>query len=222
MPLANLTDLRSAVADFGTGRTDLPQSVIDNFITLAENDIEHGTFTEGGATITPPLRVRQMEVRSTLTLVGEYTNLPSDFLQMREVSWNNIANRPPLKFITPEAFDSVYRDSASGPGKVWTVVGTQLRVGPGVNAGTDILDLSYYGVVPPLVDNGTNWLMTWYPNAYLYGALRHLAPYIGAMDFLPIWQSAFISSVWSIIRSQGTGSFSGTSMAQVNAGITIT
>ena len=221
MPLANLTDLRSAIADFGTGRTDLTSAVIDNFITLAENDIEDGTYTEGGATVTPPLRVRQMEVRSTLALVGEYTNLPSDFLQMREVSWNSQINKPPLKFVTPEAFDSVYRDSASGPAKVWSVVGNQIRVGPGAS-NVDVLDISYYAAIPALVDNASNWLITRHPNAYLYGALRHLAPYIGAMDFLPIWQSAFISSVWSIIRSQGTGSFSGTSMAQVNAGITIT
>lgn len=222
MPLANLSDLRSAIADFGTGRTDLAQSVIDNFITLAENDIEHGTYGDGGGAVTPPLRVRQMEVRTTLTLVGEYTNLPTDFLQMREVSWSSQGNKPPLKFMTPEAFDSTYSTSLAGPAKSWTVVGTQLRVGPGAGAGTDVLNLSYYGSIPALVDSGSNWLMTSYPNAYLYGSLRHLAPYIGAMDFLPVWQSAFISSVWAIIRSQGTGSFSGTSMAQANVGITVT
>ena len=220
MPLTNLSELRSAIADFGTGRTDLSNSVIDNFITLAEHDIEHGTYTEGGGVTSPPLRVRQMEQTTSLTLSGEFTSLPVDYLQMREVSWVSQTNKPPLKFVTPEAFDSTFRSTSSGPAKVWTVVGNQLRVGPAAS-GSDTLRLTYYAAIPSLVDNGTNWLMTGWPSAYLYGSLRHLAPYIGAMDFLPVWQSAYLSSVWAIIRSQNAGSFSGTSMAQSNAGITI-
>jgi len=220
MPLTNLSELRSAIADFGTGRTDLTSQTIDNFITLAEHDIEHGTYTEGGATLCPALRVRQMEQSTNLTLSGEFTNLPADYLQMREVAWVSITNKPPLKFATPEAFDSTFRSTSSGPPKLWTVVGSQLRVGPAASA-SDVLRITYYTSLPSLVDNGTNWLMTNFPNVYLYGSLRHLAPYIGAMDFLPVWQSAYMSAVWSVIRSQNAGSFSGTSMAQANTGVTI-
>lgn len=221
MPITNIAELRSAVADFGTGRTDLSSGVIDNFITLAESDIVHGTYTEGGGVVSPALRVRSMETRTNLTLAGEYTNLPSDYLQMREVSWVSVTNKPPLKFMTPEAFDSTFGSSADGPAKVWTVVGSQLRVGPSAG-NTDVVSLVYYASIPSIVDHGTNWLLTGWPNVYLYGALRHLAPYIGAMDFLPVWQSAYLSSIWSVIRSQNAGSFSGTSMAQSNTGITVT
>ena len=221
MPLTNLSELRSAIADFGTGRTDLTSQTIDNFITLAEHDIEHGTYTEGGGVVSPALRVRSMEAGVNLTLTGEFTNLPADYLQMREVSWVSVTNKPPLKYVTPEAFDSTFRSTSSGPAKVWTIVGSQLRVGPAASA-SDVLRITYYASLPPLVDHGTNWLMTNFPNVYLYGSLRHLAPYIGAMDFLPVWQSAFMSAAWSVIRSQNAGSFSGTSMAQVNTGISIT
>lgn len=221
MALATLADLQSAVADFGTGRTDLSTDTINNFITLAENDIEHGTYGEGGMVVSPPLRVRAMEVRTTLTLTGEYTTLPADYLEMREVTLTSATWRPPLEFKVPEAFDNVYSAASSGPARSYSIVANTIRVGPGAASG-DVINITYYQSLPGLVANSTNWLMTGWPNVYLYGSLRHLAPYIGAMDFLPVWQAAYLSSVWSCIKSQDKGSYTGISMRPVSVGVTIT
>ena len=222
MALATLTDLQTAIADFGQARTDLTTSAINDFITLAENDVVNGTFDAGGNLITPPLRVRSMETKNTsFTLSGEYTDLPSGYLQMREVSWSSQTGKPPRKWTSPEACGSDYSASNSGPATVWTVVGSQIRVGPGASV-SDMLTIVYYADPPALLANNTNWLLTNYPNVYLYGALRHLAPYTGAVDMLAIWQPAFVSAVMGVIRSEATGSFSGTSMAQRSVGMTIT
>jgi len=221
MALATLTDLQTAIQNFGQGRTDISTADINDMITLAENDIEHGTYNGEGRPITRPLRVRSMETKvDAFALSGEYTNLPSDYLEMREVWLTSQASWPPLRFVTPEAFDDTYAAGASGPPTAYSVVGTQLRVGPGAGV-TDTCRLIYYATIPNLVTNSTNWLLTGWPNVYLYGALRHLAPYIGALEMLPVWQAAFVSALGGLIASQTRGSFSGTSMAVRTPGVTI-
>jgi hypothetical protein len=221
MSLANLADLQAAIADFGTGRTDLTTSVINTFITLAESDIQNGSFDQAGAQVVRPLRVRSMETRLNLTLTGEFTALPSDYLEMREVRWSNQTGKPPLKWVSPEAFDSIYSAGDSGPATSWSVVGSEIRVGPGASA-SDILALIYYAKVPGLVANNTNWLLTAYPNVYLYGSLRHLAPYIGAMEMLGVWQSAYVAAIAGLTRSEERGSYSGTSLGVRSIGMTMT
>lgn len=222
MGLSTLSDLRANIAAFGQDRTDIGSGTIDDFIELAEVDIVNGTFDAGGRMITPPLRVRAMEtVNASFTLSGEYTNLPANYLEMRSVEWTSQSNKPPLKFVTPDVFEALAAQQWSGTvATMWTIVGSQIRVGPGAS-GTDVLTLIYYADLPGLVANVTNWLMTGYPNVYLYGALRHLAPYTGATEMLGVWQPAFVSAVMGLIRSQQRGSYSGTSMAVRSPGVTV-
>lgn len=221
MAITNLTELRAAVTSFGLDRTDVTSDQIDNMIYLAEGDIVHGTFDAGGNMITQPLRVRSMETRDpAFALAGEYTTLPTGYLEMREVKFNYSDGTRPLKFITPEMFDETYTAANSGPATVWSVVGSQLRVGPGA-ANTDTCVLIYYKKPDALVASNTNWLLTNYPNVYLYGVLRHFAPFIGANEMLAVWQTAFSSSLRGLEMSEKRGSYSGTSMAVRSTGMTM-
>ena len=221
MALATLTDLQTAIADHGLARTDITTAAINDMITLAENDILYGTYDPSGRPLTPVLRVNAMETKNEAFAVsGEYTNLPTDFLEMREVRLTSQSDWPTLKFVTPEAFDSTYGSSASGPAKVWTVVGSQIRIGPGAST-SDVLTLIYYAKPTALVTTTTNWILTKYPNAYLYGALRYFAPYINATEMLAVWQPAFVSAVRGLIANEGRGQFGGTSMAVRAQGVTV-
>lgn len=197
MALSNLTDLEAALKDFAGDRTDLSTSAVDNCITLAEGDITDGIYDPNtGQEICPPLRAPEMETKTDpFTLTGEFTDLPSDFLEMREAWPTSSADVPPLEVLPPSVFDSTYGSSTTGPSVACAVVGTQLRCGPGASAG-DTLRLLYYAKIPGLVANSSNWLMTKRPNVYLYGGLLHLAPYIDAApNLVAEWQARFISSL---------------------------
>jgi hypothetical protein len=220
MSLTNLADLQSAISDWSGDRTDLSTSRVNDCITLAETDILHGVF-DGPVAIVPPLRVRSMETYdSAFALSGEYTNLPTGFLEARWIKLNSSADLPPLAYMTPEAFDAWFTSTDSNP-VAYTIVGTQIRVGPGASA-TDTITWSYWKSFDSLVSASTNWLMTSYPNVYLYGALRHLAFYLGFEERLGTLQTAYVSSIRALIASEKRGQFGGSSLQQRVTGMTIT
>lgn len=220
MAINNLSSLQLAIADW-VARSDLTSTTIDNFIDIAETEIMHGLYDETGRVIVPGLRCKRMQIHNaTYTLTGEYSNLPNDFLGFRSVK---LVGNPdtPLEYITPSAFDSSYlsTDNSSTP-KVYTVVGDQVRVGPSGGVGT-VLDIVYWEKVPSLTVNTTNWLCTNYPNLYLYGALRHLAIYIGMDSRLVFFQSAFITTMAAVHSSEKSTEFSGTSLGSRAIGVTV-
>jgi hypothetical protein len=221
MALANLTDLESAIKDWAGDRTDLTTARVDDCITLAESDIHNGVYDVFGNEIVPALRIRRMEtVNSSFTQTSEFTNLPTDFREMREVWLSSQADWMPLRFTPPDLYDSLYGSSDSGPPVAYSIVGSQLRVGPG--ASSDTLRLIYYATVPALVTNSTNWLMTLAPNVYLYGSLRHLAPYISASaDQTGLWHTGYVSAIKGLIMAEKRAAM-GTAMAARAVGVTIT
>jgi hypothetical protein len=220
MALANLTDLQTSIGVW-LARTDISTAQINDFITLAETDMEVGTYNGDGMELTPPLRVRSMEVRTAaFPLTGEYTTLPTGFLEMREVFLSSSNPQRPLEYVSPATFDATYL-SATTWANVWTIVGNAIRVGPGAGPG-DTLGIVYYEEIPGLVASSTNWMLTKYPNAYLYGALRHAAPWIGDGQFIDAWQTGFVSAIRGLIRSERQSMWSGPSMVSRPIGVTVT
>ena len=221
MAINNLSSLELAIADW-VARTDLTTSVIDTFIDIAEDEIQHGLYDETGRVIVPGLRCRAMQVHDTaFTCTGEYTNLPSDFLGFRAVKLVGSPNMT-MQFVTPAFFDATYLSTnTSSTASAYTIVGDQIRVGPGTATGS-VLDIVYWQAIPSLTVNTTNWLCTKYPNVYLYGALRHLAIYIGMDSRVAFFQSAFITSLSAIHASEKSTEFSGTSLGSPALGVTIT
>lgn len=221
MALTNLTDLQTSIGVW-LARTDISTAQINDFITLAETDMEIGTYDAMGNEITPALRVRDMETRNlTFPLTGEYTTLPSGFLEMREVYLSSSNPMLPLQYVSPAAFDATYLSVTSTPSNAWTIIGDSIRVGPGASA-TDTLGIIYYSEIPGLVANSTNWMMTKYPNAYLYGALRHAAPWIGDGVMAEAWQTGFVSAIKGIMKAERQSMWSGPSMVSRPIGVTVT
>jgi hypothetical protein len=53
--------------------------------------------------------------------------------------------------------------------------------------GTEI-ELTYYAEIPALSDSSTtNWLLTRWPDLYLYGSLMHAAPYLKEDERVTVW-----------------------------------
>lgn len=221
MALANLSDLQSAIADWAGDRTDLTTARINDCITLAEADILNGVYDTAGNKIVPPLRVKSMEqVDSAFAVTSEFTTLPTGFLEMREVWLSSQSDWMSLDYVPPNLFDQLYGSSTAGPPLAYSIVGSTLRLGPGASA-SDVLRLIYYKTVDGLVANSTNWLLTRAPNVYLYGALRHLAPFVDKLESLDTWQAAFVTGLKGLEQAEKR-SAQGNAMAARAVGVTIT
>lgn len=190
MALANYTDLTAAVANW-LDRTDLT-SRIPEFISLAE------------AKFNRLLRTRQMETISsglTMTAADDTYDYPTDSLAITK--FRLIADQiTELDQMSKELLVRKFPDNTKGLPKAYAVDGNQFIVRPQPDSAYSY-ELSYYEKIPDLQTNSTNWLMTLYPDAYLYGALLEAAPYLKDRDEIAIWDVKF-NRVIDEIRSADT------------------
>lgn len=174
MALANYTDLLAAVANW-LDRADLT-SRIPEFITLAEAKFNRN------------LRTMQMEtVSSGLAMTtgdGSY-DFPANSLAITKFKISADTNYE-LDQVSKELLVRKFPSSAQGLPLAFAIDGNQLLVRP-LPDSDYTYELSYYEKVPDLESNSTNWLMTLYPDAYLYGALMEAAPYLKDRDEIPLW-----------------------------------
>jgi hypothetical protein len=155
MALDTYANLQTAVQTW-LDRTDISANVAD-CITLTESYFQC------------KLRVRQMKASSDFTTTAGVATLPTDFLS--PIAVRRLGN--PVTTLTPEDdeyFDRVYGTLNSGEPKSYLIYGTTITIAPVDNTTTH--RLRYYQKIPVLsVSNTTNWLLTAYPDVYLYGAL---------------------------------------------------
>lgn len=170
----NYIQLKSAVADF-LNRQDLT-AVIPTFVTFCEADINR------------KLRHRKMLARATAVLDEQYTTLPTDFLEAKNVQLNV---EPPtsLKYVTLEHADLLRSGtySSAGQPKFYTILGSSLEAVPTPSIEYTI-ELAYYQEFAAFsADADTNWLLTSHPDIYVYGTLLHSAPYLKDDERIPVW-----------------------------------
>jgi hypothetical protein len=170
----NYTSLKTSVADF-LNRQDLV-AAIPTFIELAE------------AACNRAIRHRKMLQRSTATLDAQFTELPEDYLEAKNVQ----LNADPvcsLTYVTMEHADLLRAGAYRTPQKPrhYTLVGDTIEVVPAPN-GDYTIELVYYARIPPLSDAApSNWLILDHPDVYLYGALMQSAPYLKDDARLSTW-----------------------------------
>ena len=196
MAITTYAELQSAVADF-LNREDLA-SVIPTFISLAEADLQQ--------------RVRhyQMEARTTLSLSGQYTDLPDDWVETIRLSIGSDA----LELISQsELLDrgELTNDTAGQP-RYYALTAGQLEVFP-VPDDTYTATLIYTASIPALSDSNTsNWLLTAAPDAYLYGALMQSAPYLAEDARVGVWSALSERAIQSLNAASTKAKYSGTGL----------
>lgn len=196
MTIATYADLQASVASW-LNRSDLTANVPD-FIDLAE-DMLNGD-----------LKTRSMEAKVTLSSVAgtKTVALPSDMLEMRRLQVVGTYNQP-LSYRSPDELSIDYADNRVGQPVVFTVVGSNIELAPTPDA-VYSLELTYQQRIPALSDsNTTNWLLTAWPSAYLYGALIAAEPFLKNDERLPIWQALYQQAVE---RINGIDWYSGSTM----------
>lgn len=184
MALSNYTELQASIADT-LNRDDLT-TVIPDFIRLAE------------AQLNRVVRHWRMEDRVIATVDSQYTALPSNFLEpirMIKTSGNIeiLENGGALEI-------SKLREAAndvSGTPRIYVIIDQSFEVFP--KPDSDItLELTYYEEIPNLLTNNTNWLLTYYPDAYLYGSLLHSASYLQEGNRIQEWGALYQAAISAI------------------------
>lgn len=197
MAFTDYTSLKAAVASW-LHRDDLT-ALIPDFIRLAETHLN------------ADLEAREMETRLPIILTANnaFLALPSDLLEMRRLS---LATSPVtvLKYATP---DQIAKDFASGATyipQVFTVIGESVQLAP-IPDSAYTGELVYRQALPPLSDtNTTNWLLTKYPNAYLYGSMLAAQFYVEDENKLAMIQAAYGEAIDNI---NSVDWYSGSTMA---------
>ena len=182
MPLTNYTELQTSIAEF-LNRDDLAAKIPD-FIVLAE------------AQMNAELRHWRMEKRATASLDSQYTAVPDDFIQPVRFSITGAQisslSQTDSKTITDLR---TANNNPSGRPTEYSILDGSIEVYPTPDA-TYTLELLYYEKLDALNSgNPTNWVLTTYPNAYLYGSLLHSAPYLMEDQRINVWAQFYQKAI---------------------------
>lgn len=159
---------------------------VPDFITLAE------------AKFNRELRCVQQEKRSYAVVnlsntEPEMLSLPSDFQTMRRVRVSSVTGKPRLEFVSGAQADEYRygRANTTGQPQYFTIFGSELELIPTPDLAYTI-EMVYRSYLSGLTStNTTNWLLTFAPDLYLYGALLESAPYIKEDERLATWTAGF-------------------------------
>ena len=186
MAFNNYTTLQTAVVQW-LKRADLTDFVPD-FIALAEGQMS------------ADLDSRSMEARATLstTAGNAYVTLPTDMLEMLRLKITSTEPVAVLKYRSPDQIDDDYPRASTGQSKVFTVIGSELQLAP-VPDQAYTLELAYMQRIPALsASNTTNWLLTNFPNVYVFGALKMAQPFILNDERLPVFEKLYHDGIAAI------------------------
>lgn len=190
------TGLQSAVAAW-MHRTDLT-AVIPDFVVMAESRIARD------------LRVLTQITSATLpvTAGSRVAAVPVGWLEFDNLSLmtNPVAN---LSFVTLDQMDTQFPEgSGSGAPRVYAMSGTNIILAPTPDIGYS-LNAAYYARFPALATAGANWLLTNYPNVYLFSVLAEACAYSQDDERAPMWNKRYHDEIAQVQFNDDRASQSG-------------
>lgn len=204
MSITTYSELKSAISNW-LNRSDL-DAVIGDFISLTEADMDR------------KIRHWRMEERATANIDARYTQLPSGF--MEAVRFHLDVDERPIDLVTPVYMQTKRQGNAdtSGRPQVYSVIAGQIEVWPTPDT-TYTGELYYYARTAGLSDSNTsNWILEYFPDAYLYGALVHSAPYLVDDARTQVWASLYNNAIDGINGNNEKAKFGGSGLRmQVNS-----
>jgi hypothetical protein len=194
--------LQAAIGDY-LNRGDLYGS-IPTFIALAEAQLLR-RLTKAG--------VQGAVARATTTIQDEYELCPTDYTgYLSHTIYDPDDQRwKPLEAGTTTGIATIKSDGRAAEPHMpdrFAVVGNSFWYSPTPDQQYTV-DLIYWAAFPPLDGtHPTNWILSAYPDVYLYGALSHAVPYLrvqaesGAELPLATWQQYYDTAVAEIIEAE--------------------
>lgn len=198
MALTNYGELKASVASW-LARSDLTAAVPD-FITLAETKIrsEQNITTE-----------MYSDANNGNAFAYESTpmDLPTYVRRLRAVWANTASHKHPIRVTTADEYRSLVGKNldATGVPEIASVFlrgsqfgsegGLRLRLWPKPAESFD-LDLQYVRDFAALTnDTDTNTILTYFPGAYLFGALLEAEPFIQHDERLAVWERKYAAAM---------------------------
>jgi len=200
MALSTYSELQATVANY-LNRDDLT-TLIPTFITLTENRLNR------------ELRVRANMVRATTTTTAgqAFYDLPSDLIELRNITYDNNSQSHALRYLSPESVSREYGTILSGQPRAYTNLGNDLKLTPTPDAAYTI-SINYYSQLRSLSDNvTTNDVLAEYPSLYLFGSCLEGAIYLNDTDQTNRFGSVFQKALDDVQRAEEAARYSGTVM----------
>ena len=200
MALNTYAELQTTIASY-LARSDLT-AMIPDFIKLAETRLRR------------ELRIRQMlKVVTTTTTAGDATvELPSDFLQMRDLHINTNPIQT-IEYLSPSNFYRNTYSAISGLPRQYTVLAQEFQFAP-LPDGEYTLQMMYYAAPPYLSSTNTsNVFLTNCLDLLLYGALGEAEPYLMNDARLAIWAQLYDRGLSALTVSDDQGEYSGSPLS---------
>tara|TARA_R110001606_G_scaffold377173_3_gene536110 strand:+ start:88 stop:705 length:618 start_codon:yes stop_codon:yes gene_type:complete len=190
------SDLKSDIIDY-LNNMSAEQSV-DTFINLVEAEMSR------------TVRHWRMEKRSTADLTTQYSALPSDFYEPIRLSLTSGTTYRLELASQAEMMDLRQRgDNITRRPRYYAMTDGSIEVFPTPDD-TYTLEMVYYSKIIPLsADNTSNWLLEYFPDAYLYGALMHSAPFLGEDNRLAVWSTLYGNAISAINADSDKAKFGG-------------
>jgi hypothetical protein len=200
MSITNYSDLQSTIASY-LARTDLTAQIPD-FIQLAETRLRR------------ELRIRQMLKVVTTTTTGSdgTVELPSDFLQMRDLHINTNPIQV-VEYISPSNFYRNTWSTSVGLPRQYTILAQEFQFAPKPDT-SYTLQMMYYSAPPFLSNtNPSNAFLATCPDLLLYGALGEAEPYLMNDARLATWAQMYERGLQALTVSDDQGEYSGSPIA---------
>lgn len=182
-------------------RTDL-EAEAPGFIGLAEAEMSRDLEDHW-----------RLEKRHTLTLSARYVDLPLDWRGTGRVEIDVAGRVLELDLLSTASMANARRaDNTPGTPRNYAHTGGQLEVYPTPDQSYSA-ELLYQGAITPLSDAApTNWLLQQYPDAYLYGAAKHSAPWLRDDQRLSTWEALYRAAIDKVAERARVTKHSGTGL----------
>tara|TARA_R110000772_G_C13291532_1_gene438049 strand:+ start:953 stop:1576 length:624 start_codon:yes stop_codon:yes gene_type:complete len=196
MAISTYSELKTAMADF-LNREDLT-SIIPTFISLGE------------ARMSRDVRHWQMENRAATTIDGQYSTRPSDWVETIRLHLTGQDTSVVALLSTQAMADKRQKGSnVAGKPAFYSHSEDQFEVFPTPD-GSYAAELLYIQKIPALSDTvTTNWLLSSYPDIYLYGSLLNSAPYLAEDGRAEVWARLYGEAVDKLNVTSKSAAYSG-------------
>jgi len=199
MAISTYAELKTSIADF-LNRDDI-DDVIPTFISLAE------------AGFNRDIRHYSMESRQTASTDERFLTRPSDWLET--IRMNLVGSgTSTIELMSAHGMQDSRQASSdtAGTPAYYAHVDGNFELFPSPNASVDV-ELLYFAKIPALSDSNTsNWLLSQYPDLYLYASLAHTAPYLQEDARIPIWTTLYKELIETMNNESDSAKWSGTGL----------
>jgi hypothetical protein len=172
-------------------RRNIPDEVWNDFIELALSKANRA------------LRIPPLEAATNpVTDEGGYFELPSNFLEVKEIVVNNNGLDTILDRKAIDEVDYIASRSTNGNPCLYGRYGNLMRIAPIPEVDTPVR-MYYYAIIPAMPDDTTeNWFTLFAPEVLLYGTLAELAAYARDEESQARWDGKFQEAVGIIQKTE--------------------